>query len=221
MIKTKLLHLLLATAAILFAQNDICANSITYTFEGVVTEFADATGGFSGVSVGSPLEATLVSIWTRPNSAPESYYSSYLGGITSLSVSLGSHTLNQPFDATNVLNISNNDPAYNDRIGVAYLFDYAPVDPYVFFNLTMLASLPKSPLSDALPPSSIDPAGFDSAIIWLRDSALASGSPLDIKATITSVSVSQSVPDGGSTATLLGLGYVAIAFASGRRFALR
>jgi hypothetical protein len=59
MIKTKLLHLTLATASILFAQNDICADSITYTFEGVVTEFADAANAFTGVSVNSTLNATF------------------------------------------------------------------------------------------------------------------------------------------------------------------
>src|SRR6476660_6372457 len=96
MIKTKLLHLTLATASILFAQNDICADSITYTFEGVVTEFADAAHAFSGVSVSSILSATLQFDLATADSAPESYYSSYLNGIASLCLALGPYTLNKP-----------------------------------------------------------------------------------------------------------------------------
>jgi hypothetical protein len=223
MIKTKLLHLTLATASILFAQNDICADSITYTFEGVVTEFADAANAFTGVSVNSTLNATLQFDLATADSAPESYYSSYLNGIATLSVALGSYTLNKPNAAwSNVLNIEDNHPVYNrDYFGVAYVIDSSPQYPELIFNLNLSATPPKNPFPTALPPSVIDLSQFDTATIWLRDSFLASGSPLDVKATITSATVSSSVPDGGSTFTLLGLGCVAIAFASGRRFALR
>src|SRR6476620_4479031 len=137
MIKTKLLHLTLATAAILFAQNDIYADSITYTFEGVVTEFADAANAFSGVSVNSPLKATLQFDLATADSAPEPYYSSYLNGIASLSVTLGSYTLNQPNAAwSNVLAIEDNHPVYNrDFLGVFYVFDSSPQYSELNFDL--------------------------------------------------------------------------------------
>ena len=72
MIRKKLLAILLGiAAALLFAEHDVCANSITYTIEGVVTEFADAENAFSGVSVNSILKATLQFDLATPDSAPE------------------------------------------------------------------------------------------------------------------------------------------------------
>jgi hypothetical protein len=76
------------------------------------------------------------------DSAPESYYSSYLNGIASLSVTLGSYTLNKPNAATgNVLNIEDNHPVYNrDYFGVAYVIDSSPQYPELLFNLSLSAT---------------------------------------------------------------------------------
>ena len=98
-----------------------------------------------------------------------------------------------------MLNIEDNHPVYNrDYFGVFYMFDSSPQYPELNFNLNLSASPPKNPFSTALPPSLIDLSQFDTATIWLRDSFLASGSPLDVKATLTSATVSSSVPDGAA-----------------------
>jgi hypothetical protein len=180
----------------------------------VVTEFADAANAFPGVAADSPLKATMQFDLDAPDPAPESYYSHYLNGIVSLSVTVGSYTLNPSALAwINVLDIEDNHPVYNqDSFGVFYLFDNSPQYSELNFGLRLSASPPKNPFSTALPPSVIDLSKFDTATIWLRDSFLASGSPLDIKATITSATVLNSVPEEGTTLSLLGTALIGLGF---------
>jgi hypothetical protein len=219
MIRTKLFSPLLTLASAILLQHHACASLITYTFEGVVTEFADAANAFPGVAANSPLKATLQFDLATPDPAPESYYSHYLNGIVSLSVTLGSYTVNQPNLAwTNVLDIEDNHPVYNqDSFGVAYMFDDSPWYRELNFGLTLSASPPRNPFSTALPPLVIDLSQFDTATIWLRDSFLASGSPLDIRATITSATVSNSVPEEGTTLSFLGLALIGLGFLKKKR----